>query len=93
LAPIGIASLLIKAIVSVEDIEESFKKIGLFTGICTAVLLIYGILILSILVFLLTRKNPFMFYIHFFESIILACKILLLIYNLKLISLILILSC
>lgn len=74
LAPIGIASLIVEAVLDVDDIEDSFRKIGLFTGLCTGVLVFYGVFVLSVLMFILTRKNPFKYYIIFFEPVLLACN-------------------
>lgn len=71
-APIGIASLIIEAVFEVDDLGESFKKIGLFTGLCVAFLLIYGVIILSLMIFLFTRKNPFKYYYYFLEPMLLA---------------------
>lgn len=72
LAPIGIASLIIEACFEVEDFGESFKKIGLFTGICIAALLFYGVIVLSLLIFITIRKNPFPYYASFLEPSLLA---------------------
>ncbi len=72
LAPIGIASLIIEAIIDIEDLGESFKRIGLFAGVCVAVLIFYGTFVLGLMVFVLTRKNPFKYYYYFLESMLLA---------------------
>jgi Na+/H+-dicarboxylate symporter len=71
-APLGIASLIIDAILEVDDLGESFKQIGLFAGICVASLLVYGVLVLALLIFVFIRKNPFVYYVHFFEPMLLA---------------------
>ncbi len=47
MAPIGIASLIIDAVLSVEDLGESLKKIGLFAAICSVTLLFYATIILG----------------------------------------------
>jgi Na+/H+-dicarboxylate symporter len=72
LAPIGIASLIIEAIIDIEDLGESFKRIGLFAGVCVAVLIFYGTFVLGLMIFVLTRKNPFKYYYYFLESMLLA---------------------
>ena len=71
-APLGIASLIIEAIYEVDDLGESFKKIGLFTGLCIVALLFYGFFVLALMVFVFTRKNPFKYYLSFLEPMLLA---------------------
>lgn len=71
-SPIGIASLIIDAIYEVDDLGESFKKIGLFTGLCVAALLFYGIIVLGTMFFAFTRKNPLRYFISFLEPTLLA---------------------
>lgn len=71
-APVGIASLIIEAIYDVDDLGESFKRIGLFTGLCIVALLVYGVFVLSLMVFAFTRKNPFKYYLSFLEPMLLA---------------------
>lgn len=71
-APIGIASLIIDAVLDIEDFGESFKKIGLFAGICVGVLLFYGILLLALMIFVFIRKNPVVYYLYYFEPMLLA---------------------
>lgn len=72
IAPIGIASLIIDACFEVEDFGDSFRKIGLFTGICIAALLFYGVIVLCLLIFITIRKNPFPYYAYFLEPALLA---------------------
>ena len=47
MAPIGICCLIIDAVLGVEDLGDSFKKIGLFTGVCIATLVFYVTVVLS----------------------------------------------
>jgi Na+/H+-dicarboxylate symporter len=71
-APIGIASLIIDAILDVDNLADSFKSIGLFTGLCVAAILFYGIVELALLLFLFTRTNPLKYYYFFLEPMLLA---------------------
>ena len=43
LAPIGVASLIIDAVLGVDDLLSSLTKIGIFAGICTLTLVFYSI--------------------------------------------------
>ncbi|CAF0783862.1 unnamed protein product [Brachionus calyciflorus] len=72
IAPIGITSLIIEAIYDVDDLGDSFKRIGLFAGLCVAALLLYAIVVLGGMVWLFTRKNPFKYYYSFLEPMLLA---------------------
>ncbi len=47
LAPIGIGCLIIDAVLGVEDLGESLKNIGVFTGICSLTLFVYVTLVLG----------------------------------------------
>ena len=71
-APVGIASLIIDAIISVEDLGQSFKQIGLFTGVCIGVLLFYCVVVLGGMLFVFTRTNPLKYYYFFMEPMLLA---------------------
>jgi Na+/H+-dicarboxylate symporter len=71
-APVGIASLIIEAIFEVDDLGDAFKKIGLFSGICVASILFYGVVVLSLMLFLFVRENPFKYYLYFLEPALLA---------------------
>lgn len=72
LAPIGIACLIIDAVLSVEDLADTFRKIGIFAGLCTATLIFYVTVVLSLLTFLTTRKNPLYLYLAFLEPTLLS---------------------
>jgi Na+/H+-dicarboxylate symporter len=72
LSPVGICSLIIEAIDEIDSISDSFKKIGLFVVICSGTLIFYGGFVLSALMFIFTRLNPFKYYLHFLEPALLA---------------------
>jgi proton glutamate symport protein len=65
LSPVGICSLIIEAIDEIDSISDSFKKIGLFVVICSGTLIFYGGFVLSALMYIVTRLNPFKYYLHF----------------------------
>ena len=71
-APIGIASLIVDAILEVQDLVESFKAIGLFAGVVVLTLLFYCIVELGIMLFIVKRGNPFRFFYYFLEPALLA---------------------
>ena len=71
-SPVGIASLIIEAVVDEDNVEEGFKKIGLFAAICSAALFFYAIFILAGLVLITMKQNPFKYFLHFLEPALLA---------------------
>jgi Na+/H+-dicarboxylate symporter len=71
-APLGIASLIVDAVIGVKDVTENVKQIGIFTGLCVAALLIYGLVVLSLLILAFTRQLPFKYYILFAQPALLA---------------------
>lgn len=61
--PLGVASLIAKAIASVDDVAESFSKLGMFVVVVTVGVLIHQLVVLSLLLFALTRRNPLTFHL------------------------------
>ncbi|XP_041356555.1 neutral amino acid transporter A-like isoform X2 [Gigantopelta aegis] len=68
-APIGIGSLIASSIAGITDITEAFSRLGLFVLTILVGLLIYSLIVLPLIIFVLTRRNPFAFII----SIVRAC--------------------
>ncbi|XP_059158552.1 neutral amino acid transporter A-like isoform X2 [Physella acuta] len=57
--PIGVMSLIAQAIASVDDIGAVFRSLGLLVGAVVAGLAIHLFIILPGILFILTRKNPY----------------------------------
>lgn len=72
IAPIGIASLIIDTVLDINDFKQTLAEIGLLTVLVTSTCLFYGIIVLSIVLFLFIRKNPFIYFLYFAEPILLA---------------------
>ncbi|ODM94778.1 Excitatory amino acid transporter 2 [Orchesella cincta] len=62
ITPVGVASLISGKILSVEDIGTVVAQLGLFVLTVGVGILIYQIIILQLIYFAITRKNPFRFY-------------------------------
>ncbi|CAL8097297.1 unnamed protein product [Orchesella dallaii] len=60
--PVGVASLICSKILSVVDIGTVVTQLGLFVLTVGVGILIYQIIILQLIYFAVTRKNPFRFY-------------------------------
>ncbi|XP_071953414.1 excitatory amino acid transporter 3-like [Antedon mediterranea] len=63
-APIGILFLITGSMIEVEDWGELFAKLGAYMGTVVAGLFIHGFIILPLLYFVFTRKNPYAFLIN-----------------------------
>lgn len=72
LSPIGVASLIIEAIFSVENLSQSIKMISIHSLITTLLILFYATFALSAIYWTFTRKNPFSKYSYFFETSLLG---------------------
>lgn len=60
--PLGVASLICSKILSVADIGAVVAQLGLFVMTVSVGILIYQLVILQIIYFIVTRKDPFRFY-------------------------------
>lgn len=70
--PMGVASLIAKAIASVDDVAESFSKLGMFVVVVTVGVLVHQLVVLSLLLFALTRRNPLTFHLSILRPYFIA---------------------
>uniref|UniRef100_A0A8C9R169 Amino acid transporter n=2 Tax=Scleropages formosus TaxID=113540 RepID=A0A8C9R169_SCLFO len=71
-SPIGIASLICGKIAAIGDLEAVARQLGMYMVTVMVGLLIHGGIILPIIFFAVTRKNPFAFYSGIFQAWITA---------------------
>ena len=72
LGPIGFTSLIIDAVLNMNDLQKNLKELGIFIAVVTSCCILYGVVVLSITCFLFIRKNPLKYYLYFFDPILLA---------------------
>ncbi|XP_051572205.1 excitatory amino acid transporter 2-like isoform X2 [Myxocyprinus asiaticus] len=71
-SPVGIASLICGKIAAIGDLEVMARQLGMYMVTVIVGLIIHGGIILPIIFFAVTRKNPFTFYSGIFQAWITA---------------------
>ncbi|KAB5553601.1 hypothetical protein PHYPO_G00040450 [Pangasianodon hypophthalmus] len=71
-SPLGIASLICGKIAAIGDLEAVAQQLGMYMVTVIVGLIIHGGIILPIIFFSVTRKNPFNFYSGIFQAWITA---------------------
>ena len=61
LSPIGICSLIAAKLAAMDDIGRAFEMLGYVMGTATAGLFLHGVIILPLVYFIFTRKNPIIY--------------------------------
>jgi len=61
LAPVGVCSLVAARIAGMDDILKAIQKLGLFIVTVLCGLLVHGLIVLPLVFFAVTRKNPYGF--------------------------------
>lgn len=60
-APLGIMFLVAAKIVAMEDVKVLFASLGKYIACCLVGHAVHGLLILPLIYFVFTRKNPYSF--------------------------------
>lgn len=71
-APLGIMFLIAGKIVEMDDISEMGGQLGMYTITVIIGLLIHAVIVLPLLYFLVTRKNPFVFIAGLLQALVTA---------------------
>lgn len=71
-APIGILFLIAGKIVEMEDITAMGSQLGMYTITVISGLVIHATIVLPLLYFVITRKNPFVFIGGLLQALITA---------------------
>ncbi|XP_076045976.1 excitatory amino acid transporter 2 isoform X3 [Oratosquilla oratoria] len=68
LSPVGVASVILSKILSVDNLGTVMSNLGLFIVTVVVGVLIYQWIIQNLLYFVFTRRNPFKFYFNLLEA-------------------------
>ncbi|XP_053307727.1 excitatory amino acid transporter 2-like [Spea bombifrons] len=71
-SPLGIASLICGKIAAIKDLETVARQLGMYMITVIVGLVIHGGMILPLIFFSITKKNPFSFYAGIFQAWITA---------------------
>ncbi|XP_003226244.1 excitatory amino acid transporter 2 [Anolis carolinensis] len=67
-SPFGIASLICGKIAAIKDLEMVARQLGMYMVTVIVGLVIHGAMVLPLIFFVITRKNPFIFYAGIFQA-------------------------
>jgi len=68
LSPVGVASVIMSKILTVEELSTVMSTLALFIVTCVVGILLYQIVFQNLLYLLIVRKNPFTFYFNLLEA-------------------------
>ncbi len=70
--PIGVLFLIMPRVISVEDVKTLLASVGYFTLTVLLGLFIHGLIILPLIYYIFTRKNPYIFLVKMTEAMMTA---------------------
>ncbi|XP_035825116.1 excitatory amino acid transporter [Aplysia californica] len=70
--PVGVTSLITVSIAGVDDIADVFRRLGLLVASVTVGLVIYQMVVWPAVIFLFTRRNPFMMLVKCIRPFVIA---------------------
>ena len=70
--PFGIASLIAKAIVQIDDIGFMFRQLGMFVLTVTTGIVLLHLVFLPLVLFITTRRNPFKYILSIYRAWLIA---------------------
>jgi Na+/H+-dicarboxylate symporter len=72
LTPVGVFCLVLAKFLEMDDIAEIFGKLGLYLSTVSLGIFLHGFIILPLIYFIFTRKNPLRFISHMSPAIFTA---------------------
>lgn len=72
ISPIGICSLIAAKLANMDDIGEALKMLGYLMGTAIAGLMTHGLIVLPLLYFIFTRKNPLIYIKNMSDAMVTA---------------------
>ena len=71
-SPIGICSLIAAKLANMDNIGEALKMLGYLMGTAIAGLLAHGLIVLPLVYFIFTRKNPLIYMKNLSDAVVTA---------------------
>ena len=68
----GVASLMARTIAATHDLDDVFRKLGIYTGTVLGGLLIWVFVVVPVIVFITRRRNPFPFLLSIIHPIMIV---------------------
>lgn len=69
LSPVGVLFLIASKMMEMKDLAQIAGQVGLYTITVLSGILIHGFVVLPIIYFIFTRKNPFTFIINMGQAL------------------------
>lgn len=71
-SPIGICSLIAAKLANMDNIGEALKMLGYLMGTAIAGLMTHGLIVLPLVYFIFTRKNPIIYIKNISDAMVTA---------------------
>ncbi|KAI5745932.1 hypothetical protein M8J76_015624 [Diaphorina citri] len=72
MTPIGVCSVITSKLISIEDMTVTMRQLSKFVATSIGGFLVYHLIVIQLIYFLFTRKNPYKYYVNFFPAILTA---------------------
>ncbi|KAL1462888.1 hypothetical protein WDU94_014692 [Cyamophila willieti] len=72
MTPIGVCSVITSKLISIEDMTVTMRQLSKFVATSIGGFIIYHAIVIQLIYFLFTRKNPYKYYVNFFPAILTA---------------------
>lgn len=72
MTPIGVCSVITSKLISIEDMTVTMRQLSKFVATSIGGFIFYHAIVIQLIYFLFTRKNPYKYYANFFPAILTA---------------------
>lgn len=72
LTPIGVCSVITSKLISIADMTVTMRQLSKFVATSIGGFIVYHAIVIQLIYFVFTRKNPYKYYVNFFPAILTA---------------------